>query len=107
MENATVTNRQLLPFFGLTLVLAMPSYILIALASGGVILSPEMAFSFVPLATFAPLLAALIFTFRKGGWAATKSLLWRVVDFRRISNKLWLVAALMQASIDYPTYYPR
>lgn len=95
MKNPAATNQPLLPYFAVTLLLALPSYVLIALTSRGVILSPEMAFAFVPLATFAPLLSALIFTFRKGGWALTKSLLWRTFDFKRTSNKLWLVAALI------------
>lgn len=86
--------NNLIAFFALALLLALPSYVLVGLTDRGIILSPELAFSFVPLATFAPLVAALILTFRNGGWALTKSLLWRTFDFKRTSNKLWLVAAL-------------
>lgn len=85
----------LIAFLALTLLLAVPSYVLVALASRGVILSPEMAFAFVPLATFAPLLSALILRYRKGGWVLVKSLLWRTFDFKRTSNKLWIVAAFI------------
>lgn len=96
--NAT-KSKSLILFFTLTTVLAIPSYVLIGLASRGVILTPDMAFAFVPLVTFAPLIAALILTYRNGGWAATKSLLRRAFDFKRVRNKLWLAAALLTPPI--------
>ncbi len=73
----TVESKSLISFFVLATIFALPSYILVGLTSNGFILSPELAFSFVPLATLSPLLAALILTFREGGWAEVKALLWR------------------------------
>lgn len=54
-----------------------------------------MAISFALLLPFAPLLSALVLTFRKGGWAITKSLLLRIFDIKKASNKRWLVAAFI------------
>ncbi len=87
--------NNLITFFALALLLALPIYVLIGLTYRGVILSPEMGLSFALLLPFAPLVSGLILTSRKGGWALTKSLLWRTFDFKRTSNKRWLVAALI------------
>lgn len=90
----TPTGKSVVTFFILTTILALPAYILIALTSNGIILSPDMAFSFVPLVTLAPLIAALILTYQNGGWADTKALLGRTFDFKRVKNKLWLIVAV-------------
>lgn len=86
-------SAQLVPFFLITTVLALPSYILMGLTTRGFILTPELAVSFVPLAVLAPLFAALYLNWRQGGWLAVKSLLARTLDFNRISNKIWYAIA--------------
>lgn len=86
-------NAQLVPFFLITVVLALPSYILMGLTAKGVILTPELSVSFVPLAVLAPLFAALYLNWRQGRWPAVKILVARTLDFNRISNKVWYAIA--------------
>lgn len=86
-------NTQLLPFFLISAVLALPSYILMGLTVKDFILSPELAPSFVPLAVIAPLCAALYLNWRQGGWPAVKFLLARALDYKRIKNRIWYVIA--------------
>jgi len=87
-------NKSLITFFLLTFIFAMPSYILVGLASKNIILSPEMAFVFVPLATLAPIAAALILTFKENGWVGAKKLLGRSFDYKRITKKIWYLPTL-------------
>lgn len=91
---STAKNKSLITFFLLTFIFAMPSYILVALASKNIILSPEMAFVFVPLATLAPIAAALILTFKENGWVGAKKLLGRSFDYKRITKKIWYLPTL-------------
>lgn len=86
-------NAQLVPFFLISVVLALPSYILMGLTAKGFILTPELAVSFVPLAVLAPLCAALYLNWRQGGWPAVKSLLARTLDYNRINNWVWYAIA--------------
>lgn len=94
MANARNTqNAQLVPFFLISALLALPSYILMGLTAKGFILTPELAVSFVPLAVLAPLCAALYLNWQQGGWPVVKTLLARTLDFNRISNKVWYAIA--------------
>ena len=72
MKAQQPTPNNLITFFTLTLLLALPVYVLIGLAYRGVILSPEIAISFAMLLPFAPLASGLILTSRRGGWALTQ-----------------------------------
>ena len=87
-------NKSLITFFLLTFIFAMPSYILVGLASKNIILSPEMAFVFVPLATLAPIAAAFTLTFKENGWVGAKKLLGRSFDYKRITKKIWYLPTL-------------
>lgn len=86
-------------FFILTFLLTLPAYALIALTTRGVILSPEIGFAFVPVATLAPVAAAAILAYGRGGWSAVKALLLRVVDFRKITDKRWYLAIVLVPTI--------
>lgn len=82
-------------YFVLTAVIALPGYILLGLTARGVFLTPDMAFGFLPLVTFAPLVAAAILLFQEGGWARVQQLLRRAFDFRRTERKIWFAIALV------------
>jgi uncharacterized protein len=47
------------------------------------------------LATFNPFIAAAILTYRRDGMNGSKALLARVVDYRKIPEKRWLLPALL------------
>jgi hypothetical protein len=95
MKNTTPSkNKSLLIFFLLTFIFALPSYILVGLASENVIFSPEMAFAFVPLLALAPIGAALLLTFKENGWDGAKELLGRSFDHKRVAYKIWYVPTL-------------
>ena len=97
MNNTTApskTTKNITAFFVLTFLISLPAYILITLASKNIILSPEMAFAFIPLATLAPISAALILTFKANGWDGVKKLLGRSFDHKRIAKKIWYVPTL-------------
>lgn len=47
------TTKNISAFFVLTFLISLPAYILITLASKNIILSPEMALAFIPLAPLA------------------------------------------------------
>lgn len=90
-------NRHLKAFFVLTFILALPAYILVGLTSRNILLSPEMAYAFVPLSALAPIGAALILTLKESGWGGVKRLLKRSFDHKRITNKGWYLPTLFLA----------
>jgi hypothetical protein len=61
--NARSTNKSLIRFFLLTFIFTLPTYALVGLAANNRILSPEMAFAFIPLSTLAPIGTALLLVF--------------------------------------------
>ena len=70
------TNKisSLVAFFVLTYIFTLPTYILVAR-------NPlEKAVAFIPLAALAPIVAALILSFKESGWPGAKSLLGRSFD---------------------------
>ncbi len=92
MKNTTPSkNKSLIIFFLLTFIFTLPAYILVGLSARNIILSPEMAFFFVPLAALAPIGAAMLLTFKKNGWAGAKELLKRSFDYKRVAKKIWYV----------------
>ena len=93
-NNPPSKNNSLISFFLLTFIFTLPSYILVGLAANNIILSPEMAFAFVPLAALAPIGAALILTFKENGWAGAKELLGRSFDYKRVTKKIWYLPTL-------------
>lgn len=88
-NNTSSKTNPLVTFFLLTFIFTLPAYILIGLASKSIILSPEMAFSFVPLSAFAPIGAALLLTFKENGRNGVKKLFGRAFDHKRITRKIW------------------
>lgn len=96
MNDNTTSSGWLSPvFFILTFALTLPVYVLMRLTTNGVILTPEAGFGLVPLATLAPISAALILTYRSAKWSGVKALLWRTFDHARVANKIWCVPAIL------------
>ena len=88
MENTPPSkNKSLIIFFLLTFIFTLPAYILVGLAAKNIILSPEMAFFFVPLAALAPIGAASLLTFKENGGDGVKELLKRSFDYKRVAKK--------------------
>ncbi len=94
MNNSTSKSKFPLAFFVLVFLFAIPSYILVALASNNIVSTPEMAFFFLPIGVFAPITAALVLTFKENGWEGAKKLLGRAFDLRRIVRKIWYAPTL-------------
>ncbi len=88
-------RRSIVGFFVLTFVYTIPTYVLIGLTSKGIILSPEMVFSFIPLSLFAPIGAAITLSYRNRGKKGVKKLLKRTFDYKRIKNRRWLAGSFL------------
>jgi membrane protease YdiL (CAAX protease family) len=97
MENSNdIKTKSMTRFFGLTILFTLPAYTLIALSGMNIILSPEMAISFIPLSVLAPLGASCYLTYKRSGWKAVKKLLGRSFDYKRIKQgKKYLLALLL------------
>lgn len=54
-------------FFLLTFLFTLPIYILVALASNNLLLTPDMAIFFIPLGAIAPVGAGMIMAYRDNG----------------------------------------
>ncbi len=97
MNNATIsvkTPKNVTAFFVLTFVLSLPFYILAAFV-------PEMVVPSSLLITFAPMISALILTFRENGSDGTKKLIKRSFDFTKITRKMWYAPILFLMPIVY------
>ena len=75
MNNDTPEQRSPVDFFALTFLLALPFYILNALAYLNVVFKPEMGALYVSLFTLTPIASASILTFRRSGLDGVKKLL--------------------------------
>ncbi len=82
-------------FFATTFVLAVPFYILNALAYLEILGEPGIAPIYIALFTFTPIASASLLTFRQRGRDGLRRLLWRIIDFRRIGNYRWYGAILL------------
>lgn len=82
-------------FFATTFVLAAPFYILSALAYLDILGGPGLAPLYIALFTITPIASASLLTFRGRGGEGLKSLLWRILDFKRIGNYRWYGAILL------------
>lgn len=97
------STRSALPFFALVYLLTVPWWAL----------SRFVTFDGLPDnlpitdvgATFMPALAALILVFREAGMGGVKALLARVLDWRRIKNKNWLLVVLLLPLAQYLLTY--
>ncbi|MDX2362194.1 MAG: CPBP family intramembrane metalloprotease [Crocinitomicaceae bacterium] len=88
-------KKSIVQFFTLTFIFTIPAYVLITLTGLNIILSPEMVFSFIPVAVLAPISAALVLTYRKSGRTGVKELLKRTFDYKRVKNKKWFLPTLL------------
>ena len=95
MDEDTFTKESPVAFFVLTFLLALPFYVLNALAYSNVLFEPEIGALYVSLFTLTPIASASILTFRSGGWKGVKRLLGRIFDFKRIAKKKWYAAILL------------
>jgi membrane protease YdiL (CAAX protease family) len=94
-DNQTFTKESPVVFFVLTFLLAVPFYILNALAYLNVVFEPEMGALYVSLFTLTPIVSASILTYRRSGWDGVKKLLGRIFDFKRIAKKKWYAPILL------------
>jgi len=95
MNDDTFTKESPVAFFVLTFLLALPFYILNALAYSNVLFEPEMGVLYVSLFTLTPIASASILTFRSSGRDGVKKLLGRIFDLKRIAKKSWYAAILL------------
>ena len=82
-------------FFVTTFVLAVPFYILNALAYLEILGEPGIAPIYIALFTVTPIASASLLTFRKRGKYGLKQLIWRILDFKRIGDFRWYGAILL------------
>jgi membrane protease YdiL (CAAX protease family) len=90
MNNTTIsakTPKNVTAFFVLTFVLTTPIYIL-------AIFVPDMEAAAAFLFVFAPIISALILTFRENGSDGAKKLVRRSFDFKKITRKIWYAPIL-------------
>ena len=95
MLNMNATNDSVAAFFALTFLLSAPFYILNALAYLSLVGEPETGGIYIALFTVTPLASASILTFRRRGSRGLKELLWRIFDFKRITEKRWYIAIFL------------
>jgi len=89
------TKKQTQLFFLLTFLFTLPAYILVALVSNNVFLTPDMAISFIPLGAIAPIGAGLIMAYRENGKSGMKELIKRGFDLKRIRKRIWYIPILL------------
>jgi uncharacterized protein len=87
--------KPIVKFFLLTFILTLPSYLLVFLEARKIGFLPEKAFPFIALGTLAPIIAAMILTFKESGGKGLKDLLKRSFDFKRITNKKWILLTIL------------
>ena len=102
--NTTKTQAQLL-FFLLTFLFTLPTYILVALVSSNLLLTPEMATFFIPLGAIAPIGAGLIMASRDNGKGGMKELVKRGFDYMRIKKRIWYVPIFFLLPLIYATAF--
>ncbi len=95
MHDSNSANDSPATFFALTFLLAVPFYILNALAYRNVLGNPEMGAAYIALFTVTPIASASILTFRRRGIRGLKVLLGRILDYRRIERGRWFIATLI------------
>lgn len=84
------TIRDVFAFFGLTLLLTTPFYVISAVS--GIQLMPGLPVA--ALAVICPAAAAILLSWRPGGMAAGSLLLMQTLDFRRIKPRAWWLPIL-------------
>lgn len=87
-------------FFALVFALTVPFWVF-----GGRPLPIPVRLPASAAALVTPMLAALILTHRRGGWAGVRQLFSRVLDFRRMQNRAWLAPVLLLNPVIYLLAY--
>ena len=100
----TTKNRTQL-FFLLTFLLTLPAYILVALISSNMILTPDMATFFIPLGAFAPIIAGLIMVYRDNGKGGMKGLIKKGFDFKNIEKRIWYIPIIFLLPLIFATAF--
>ena len=90
------SRRSPLKFFALTFVLAIPLWLLGPIV--GNIESLKIPVTDLALA-FVPLIAAAILVYREEGFGGVTRLLKRIVDYRKITQKIWYVPLIFLAPL--------
>lgn len=83
-------GKLLLEYFILTVVLAIPFWLF-----GGAKLPLPINLPVGALATFVPMIAASMVSYRQSGFSGVKGLLQQALDFRKIGNSVWYLPALL------------
>jgi|SRR5215203_759125 len=98
-----VGRRSPLEFFLLVFALAIPFWLVGALAGRGLPLPMKLPVS--SLQAFCPLIAALILVYREDKLGGIKRLLKRVFDFKKIEPKIWYVPIISLLPLIYLLSY--
>ena len=94
MNTSTSVKKSPLKFFVLVYVLALPFWLLGALA-GGLTKAIPINLPISALMFVCPITAAVILTYREQKSRGVKQLLARVFDYKRITRKIWYVPAIL------------
>jgi hypothetical protein len=100
MRNITSQDKLPLDYFLLVVVLSIPFWLLGESKLPLPINLPASAIS-----TFVPMMAAVILSYRRSGSAGARELLMRIVDFKKIKNKIWYLPSLFLAPLIYVSSY--
>jgi len=100
MRTNTSQNNLPLDYFLLVIVLSFPFWLL-----GGSKLPLPINLPVSAISTFVPMMAAAILSYRRSGSAGARELLIRIVDFKKIKNKIWYLPALLLAPMIYVSSY--
>jgi hypothetical protein len=100
MRNITSQDKLPLDYFLLVVLLSIPFWLL-----GGSKLPLPINLPVSAISTFVPMMAAVILSYRRSGSAGATELLMRIVDFKKIKNKLWYLPALLLAPLIYVSSY--
>jgi uncharacterized protein len=91
-------SKSPLSFFALTFILAFPLWLLNTVL--GNIDALKIPVTDLALA-FTPMVAAVILTYKESGWRGVKALLKRILDFKRIKQKIWYVPLIFLMPLLY------
>jgi uncharacterized protein len=94
MDTSAPAKKSPLKFFVLVSVLALPFWLLDALA-GGLTRALPINLPISALTFVCPITAAVILTYREQKSRGVKQLLGRVFDFKRTKQKIWYVPAIL------------
>jgi membrane protease YdiL (CAAX protease family) len=103
MNTSSSSRGSPLKFFLLVFALAIPFWLISAMAGRGLPLPMNLPLS--ALQVFCPLVAALILVYREDGLGGAKRLLKRIFDYRKIEPKNWYVPIIFLLPFIYLMSY--